>query len=42
MDDDDLQLLYTWIDEVPLTRPKRNISRDFADGVLAVGAATLI
>lgn len=32
--DQQLQRLYTWIDEIPLTRPKRNISRDFADGVL--------
>lgn len=28
----ELQELYTWIDEVPLSRPKRNIARDFADG----------
>mmetsp|Transcript_20780 Transcript_20780/g.70732 ORF Transcript_20780/g.70732 Transcript_20780/m.70732 type:complete len:225 (+) Transcript_20780:172-846(+) len=26
--------LYKWIDEIPLSRPKRNISRDFSDGVL--------
>jgi hypothetical protein len=32
MDDEELQRLYTWIDEIPLTRPKRNITRDFADG----------
>lgn len=32
--DDELQRIYTWVDEVPLTRPKRNIARDFADGVL--------
>ena len=32
--DDQLQKLYTWIDEIPLSRPKRNIARDFADGVL--------
>ena len=32
--DDQLQKLYTWIDEVPLSRPKRNIARDFADGLL--------
>jgi CH-like domain in sperm protein len=33
--DEDLQKLYAWIDEIPLTRPKRNIGRDFSDGVLA-------
>ncbi|KAF8060531.1 Spef1 [Scenedesmus sp. PABB004] len=32
--EEDLQGLYTWVDEIPLSRPKRNISRDFADGVL--------
>merc|ERR1719277_2473541 len=31
---DDLQDLYTWVDETSLSRPKKNISRDFADGVL--------
>ncbi|WIA15113.1 hypothetical protein OEZ86_003751 [Tetradesmus obliquus] len=34
MNEEDLQGLYTWVDEIPLSRPKRNISRDFADGVL--------
>ena len=34
MDDETLQRLYTWVDEIPLSRPKRNISRDFSDGVL--------
>eukprot|EP00878_Enallax_costatus_P009579 GHUV01010009.1.p1 GENE.GHUV01010009.1~~GHUV01010009.1.p1 ORF type:complete len:216 (+),score=66.29 GHUV01010009.1:102-749(+) len=32
--EEDLQGLYTWVDEIPLSRPKRNIARDFADGVL--------
>lgn len=32
--DDDLQRLYNWVDEIPLSRPKKNISRDFQDGVL--------
>lgn len=31
---DDLTRLYTWIDEIELSRPKRNIARDFSDGVL--------
>lgn len=34
IDEEELQLLYTWVDEIPLTRPKKNISRDFSDGVL--------
>jgi len=32
--DDELQALYNWVDEIQFSRPKRNISRDFADGVL--------
>lgn len=31
--EEDLHALYLWVDEVPLTRPKRSIARDFADGV---------
>lgn len=26
--------IYTWVDQFQLSRPKRNISRDFADGFL--------
>jgi len=32
--EDELQSLYTWVDDIPLSRPKRNIARDFSDGVL--------
>ena len=32
--EEDLQIVYNWVDEIPLSRPKRNISRDFSDGVL--------
>ena len=32
--DSELKPLYQWVDEIPLSRPKRNIARDFADGVL--------
>lgn len=34
LSDDDLTRLYTWVDEIKLSRPKRNIARDFSDGVL--------
>ncbi|XP_061408746.1 sperm flagellar protein 1 isoform X1 [Lethenteron reissneri] len=34
MDEEALQELYAWIDTVPLSRPKRNIARDFSDGVM--------
>ena len=30
----ELKPLYNWIDQIPLSRPKRNIARDFSDGVL--------
>jgi hypothetical protein len=32
MTEEEMQKLYTWVDEVPLSRPKRNIARDFSDG----------
>ena len=34
MNDDQLQEVYMWVDEIPLSRPKKNIHRDFSDGVL--------
>ncbi|KAK7493198.1 hypothetical protein BaRGS_00015535 [Batillaria attramentaria] len=34
LSEQELEELYTWIDGIPLTRPKRNIARDFADGVM--------
>lgn len=33
-DDVELESLYQWIDRVPLSRPKKNIGKDFSDGVL--------
>jgi CH-like domain in sperm protein len=32
--DDELNELYTWIDSIPLSRPKKNIARDFSDGLM--------
>ncbi|KAJ7541769.1 hypothetical protein O6H91_10G075600 [Diphasiastrum complanatum] len=32
---DELPSLYSWVDGIPLSRPKKNIARDFSDGVLA-------
>jgi hypothetical protein len=34
LSDEQLRALYAWIDAIPLSRPKRNITRDFSDGVL--------
>lgn len=32
--DEQLKAIYAWIDAIPLSRPKRNIARDFSDGIL--------
>lgn len=32
LSEETLQDLYAWIDKIPLSRPKRNITRDFSDG----------
>ena len=32
LSEEELQALYCWIDEIPLTRQKKNIARDFSDG----------
>ncbi len=32
IDDEELESLYMWVDGIPLSRPKRNLARDFADG----------
>jgi len=34
LNDEQLQSLFSWVDEFTLTRPKRNFTRDFSDGVL--------
>ena len=31
LSDEELQGLYAWIDEIPLSRQKKNINRDFSD-----------
>ncbi|XP_052229099.1 sperm flagellar protein 1-like isoform X4 [Dreissena polymorpha] len=33
-DDVEVESLYSWIDRIPLSRPKKNISKDFSDAVL--------
>lgn len=30
----DIMFIYEWVDSVPLSRPKKNIARDFSDGVM--------
>ena len=38
LSEEELQTLYCWIDEIPLTRAKKNITRDFSDGGKRSGA----
>lgn len=37
LDEESLNDLYSWVDGIPLSRPKRNITRDFSDGGLGGG-----
>ena len=32
--EEDLDSLYAWVDGIPLSRPKKNMARDFADGLM--------
>ena len=32
--EDELMSIYEWLDSIPLNKPKKNIARDFSDGVL--------
>lgn len=32
LDERNLEQLFTWIDSIPLTRPKKDLKRDFSDG----------
>ncbi|KAL4231899.1 Sperm flagellar protein 1 [Mactra antiquata] len=34
LDEQELEALYAWVDGIPISRPKKNIARDFSDGVL--------
>ena len=34
LNEEELNFVYNWVDEIPLSRAKKNITRDFADGVL--------
>lgn len=32
IDEGTLQEIYAWVDQIPLSRPKKNFARDFSDG----------
>jgi hypothetical protein len=34
LNDEELEKLYAWVDSIPLSRPKKNMARDFSDGCL--------
>jgi hypothetical protein len=34
LSDEQLRSIYAWIDAIPLSRPKRNMARDFSDGCM--------
>jgi hypothetical protein len=34
LSEEELKDIYNWVDEVPLSRTKKNIARDFSDGLL--------
>lgn len=36
LDEEEMQMIYNWVDEIPLSRPKRNIARDFSDGGMII------
>lgn len=40
LDEESLQDLYSWVDAIPLSRPKKNITRDFSDGGRSHGHRT--
>jgi hypothetical protein len=33
LNDQDIHILYSWIDKVKFSRAKKNLTRDFSDGV---------
>lgn len=37
----ELEEIYNWVDEIPLSRPKRNIARDFSDAGRCYGMQCL-
>jgi hypothetical protein len=39
--EEELQALYEWVDSVPLSRPKKSIARDFADGGGLLGGSEM-
>ena len=39
--EDDLQLVYTWVDSFTLSRPKKNIARDFSDARICLFTVVL-
>jgi len=41
IDEQDLEELYSWIDQIPLSRPKKDLKRDFSDGGVCICCSVL-
>jgi hypothetical protein len=35
-ENNEMMFIYEWVDSIPLSRPKKNISRDFSDGGMMI------
>lgn len=42
LNEEELQDFYAWIDKIPLSRPKRHITRDFSDGGSSLSLLALL
>ena len=34
LNEEELNEIYSWVDQISLSKPKKNMARDFSDGVL--------
>jgi len=41
LSEEEFQALYAWVDEIPLSRQKKNVARDFSDGGIKTNHATI-
>ena len=42
LDEEEMQAVYNWVDEISLSRPKKNIARDFSDGGISSSNKNLV
>jgi len=41
LEEGELEEVFSWVDGIELSRPKKNLTRDFADGVLVAEVSVL-